>query len=147
MRPGIVITAAALSVVVLGTAVWAFSPRLSADGRSVERSVDDPVITIDKPWDAYPAAGIEAVLVLRDDCLLLGDDVVFWPYGTTWDASAQAVVFVNQTAAPVGGVFRGGGGEYEPDVDFESLIGTEAADAIRVCLGKTDSAKVLVAAQ
>jgi len=50
------------------------------------------------------------------------------------------------SAAPVGEVFEGGGGEYEPDVDFESLVGPEAADAIRVCVRKTDSTNVLVAA-
>jgi hypothetical protein len=145
MRPGIVIAAAALAVAVLAAGVWAFSPDGSADGRADDEGGPGPVITADEPWNGYPGAQVDGLLVLRDDCLLLGDDIVFWPYGTTWDATAQAVVFVGHPPAPVGEVFKGGGGEYGPEVDFESLVGTEAGDAIRSCLRKTDSPGVLVA--
>ena len=84
MRPRVVVAAAALAVSVLGAALWALSPDVSADGQS-DRGGVDPVITADEPWNAYPAAGVEAVLVLHEDCLLLGEYVVFWPYGTTGD--------------------------------------------------------------
>src|SRR6476619_4418712 len=47
----------------------------------------------------YPAASLSGRLSLRDGCLMIGDGVVFWPAGTSWDAAHREVVF--------GGDFRG----------------------------------------
>ena len=55
-------------------------------------------------------------------------------------------MFADHSVAAVGEVFKGGGGEYGPGVDFESLIGADAADAIRACLHKTNVSEVMVAA-
>lgn len=69
----------------------------------------------------------------------------FGPYGTHWDEGAKAVVFEDGSAVRVGDVFHGAGGEYGTDVDFASLIGAKAGDAISTCLEATHADGVLVA--
>ena len=92
-----------------------------------------PVITLDDGWNAYPTAMVAGRLDLRDGCLLLGDEVVFWPHHTTWDADRQAVQFDGdfRGAAPahVGQEFSGGGGFFSSEdlrrtdgVDVDSLL-------------------------
>jgi hypothetical protein len=45
----------------------------------------------------------------------------------------------------VGEVFDGGGGHYEPSVDFESWLGNETGAAIEDCLTRTNAPGVVFA--
>jgi hypothetical protein len=74
-------------------------------------------------------------------CLLLGDEVVFWPHHTTWDAERQAVHFDGnfREAAPahVGEEFSGGGGFFSS----EGLRRTDGVDtaALLRCVRATNA--------
>ena len=71
--------------------------------------VDGPVVAVSRPGAAYPMALVQGNLNLRGDCMMLGNAVVFWPAGTSWDDENQSVVFSGDFdgAAPVGSPLRG----------------------------------------
>lgn len=110
-----------------------------------------PVIANPEEDNGYPSAEVSGLLELRNGCLILGGDVVFWPYRATWDADAQAVVFRDapqfEDAAPatVGAVFTGGGGFYPADTDFRAWRGAEFADPIEKCQTATNTKNVVFA--
>lgn len=86
-------------------------------------------------------------LTLVDGCLLLGDEVVFWPRGTTWDEDAQAVTFGgafdDAPDAVVSEEFTGGGGHYSV-ANVDGLPSLDA-DVVRQCVEATGAAGVVVA--
>jgi hypothetical protein len=102
-----------------------------------------PVITPADLWQDRPLAGVSGVLTMRDNCLLLGGDIVFWLYGTRWDEEREAVVFDDDSAVAVGEEFDGGGGysdlrgDVSGPLDVESWLGEDAGAAIRECSEKT----------
>lgn len=110
-----------------------------------------PVITYPEEVNDYPLAGVDGLLELREGCLALGGDVVFWPYGARWDEDAKAVVFHDapqfEEAAPaqVDVVFSGGGAYYSDDTDFRSWLGDEFAAPIEECQKATDTRDVVYA--
>ena len=53
---------------------------------------------------------IEGPLTLSGGCLLVGEFPVVWPYGTTWDAQAQAVRLSDGQVVALGDRVSGGGG-------------------------------------
>src|SRR4051812_38747750 len=89
-------------------------PVLLRETSDAEGFVDGPVVSAAATSGAYPDALVEGSLSLRDGCLLLGESVVYWPAGTSWDAEGQAVTFSRafEGASParVGLSFKGGGG-------------------------------------
>lgn len=120
--------AALVVLVSLATGWWPGGP--AADG-----ATDGPVIANAEEWNAYPLALVQGRLELVDGCLLLGDDVVFWPHGTTWDEERQSVEFDDAPAAAVGARFSGGGG-YLSLENVRGLDGVDA-DAVARCLRDT----------
>lgn len=106
-----------------------------------------PVITIaEREWNSYPMAVIAGTLVEEKNCLLLDDHLVFWPHGTSWDTDAHAVIQTDGSRAVVGDPYRGGGGEYDTDVDVADLLGSQdAADRIADCLASTGAHGLVVA--
>ena len=114
-------------------------------------TADLPVVTFPEEADDFPLAGVEGVLELRQGCLVLGGDVVFWPYGATWDQDAEAVVFSDAphfedaASAQVGETFSGGGAYYQSPTDFRSWLGDEFADLIDGCRSATDISDVVFA--
>lgn len=104
-----------------------------------------PVITPSEAWNGHPTAEVDGVLKLRRGCLLLNGEVVFWPKGTGWDPTTRAVTFDGLPAAPVGEIFRGGGGYYDSGTDFESWLGHETGSAIEGCLSRTNASGVVFA--
>ena len=77
---------------------------------------------------------------------MLGDAVVFWPAGTSWDAESQSVVFSGDFdgAARVGSRFVGGGGVYAPDDDFLHGLGA-AGTVLRDCVAATGARNLTLA--
>ena len=142
MRPRTVASALAVGVLVSGG--WACSPDSPPSAEDLGTGTR-PVITPAEPWNGYPGAIVSGDLHLRHGCLLLNDDVVFWPYGTGWDDATHAVTFDDHPPAPVGEFFKGGGGAYGLDVKFKSWLGAETGGAIRDCLHKTGSSLVVFA--
>lgn len=109
-----------------------------------------PVITPSEPWDTYPFGGVGGELTLSNGCLLLDNEVVFWPYDSDWDASSRTVTFAGAFAgnrpAQVGNMFEGGGGGFSAETtDFVSLLGAEAGNAIEDCLAATGLIGVVLA--
>ncbi|MCW2790951.1 MAG: hypothetical protein JWO76_49 [Nocardioides sp.] len=89
----------------------------------------------------YPLARINGRLSMRDDCLLIGDAVAFWPAGTGWSADRRAVTFGGDfegaPPAAVGSTFRGGGGVYEPTDSLDGLLSTDDIELLENCMEKT----------
>ncbi|MQW78186.1 hypothetical protein GHK92_20165 [Nocardioides sp. dk4132] len=88
----------------------------------------DPSSSGNGPVVAHRAEGdgsgdgalIEGSLAMSGGCLLVGDLPVVWPYGTTWDAEAQAVRLSDgQVVASRGRVSGGGGYHYLGDLAAE----------------------------
>lgn len=71
---------------------------------------------------------IEGPLTLSGGCLLVGDFPVVWPYGTTWDAQAQAVRLSDGQVVALGDRVSGGGG-----YPYLSDLGTEFAEPLAAC--------------
>lgn len=114
-------------------------------GNEQENATNSPVITIADDWNSYPAAAMSGTLKERDGCLLIGQSVVFWPRGTTWNADSKTVVQSNGTRVAVGEKFSGGGGSYDPDTDFAGLVGSTAGEAVKACLEKTRAQEAVIA--
>ena len=108
--------------------------------------VDGPVVALSRTGAAYPMALVQGNLNLRGACLMLGDAVVFWPAGTSWDAKSRSVVFSGDFdgAVPVGSHFVGGGGVYSPDNDFLRGLGP-AGDVLRDCVAATGARDLTLA--
>ena len=89
---------------------------------------------------------VQGNLDLRGDCMMLGNAVVFWPAGTSWDDESQSVVFSGDFdgAAPVGSHFVGSGGVYTSDDDFLRGLGA-AGDVLRDCVAATGARNLTLA--
>lgn len=138
MRRHLVIAAGVVvALVLLALAAGAWLRDSPTEGGS-----DGPVIPLGEDWSSYPTAEVTGPLTLVDGCLLLNDDVVFWPHGATWDEDRQAVVFGGDVEvadpAPVGADFAGGGGFFSAEnvEDLDSLD----ADALLRCQRETGAA-------
>ena len=108
-----------------------------------------PVITrVADPRVPYPLADVTGRLTLRDDCLMIGDQVVFWPAGTSWDETKQEVVFAGDFAkaanARLDAEFTGGGGVFDVDSTVD-LLAARSEAALRSCIVKTDASSALLA--
>lgn len=134
-RGAATVHAAAMCLVLMLSACGTAAGETSASGPASQL----PVITYPEEARDYPLAGVEGSLELREGCLVLGGDIVFWPYGATWDEDAEAVVFTDapqfEDAAParVDAVFSGGGAYYQTNTDFRSWLGAEFAAPIEGC--------------
>ena len=108
--------------------------------------VDGPVVAVSRPGAAYPMALVQGNLNLRGDCMMLGNAVVFWPAGTSWDDESRSVVFSGDFdgAAPVGSHFVGSGGVYTSDDDFLRGLGS-AGDVLRDCVVATGARNLTLA--
>ena len=88
------------------------------------------------PVVAHPDGGdgsgadalIEGPLALSGGCLLVGEFPVVWPYGTTWDAQAQAVRLSDGQLVALGDRVSGGGG-----YPYLSDLGAEFAEPLADC--------------
>ncbi|GAA2153902.1 hypothetical protein GCM10009844_39020 [Nocardioides koreensis] len=108
--------------------------------------VDGPVVALPYPNGIRPMADVWGELTLRGDCLMLGDGVVFWPAGTSWDAESQSVVFSGDFdgSVSVGSHFEGAGGVYSLTDDFLRGLG-DSGDVLRDCVAATGARDVRLA--
>lgn len=100
--------------------------------------VDGPVIATGggRPW---PLAGVTGRLTLEQGCLLLAGDPVYWPNGTSWDATTQEVVFSDGSRLGLGSRLSGGGGGFS-GADLAAVRpNTRAVSATLACIRRTDS--------
>ncbi|GAA1761832.1 hypothetical protein GCM10009795_005350 [Nocardioides hankookensis] len=111
----------------------------SEDSDSGKPSNDaGPVITAAGDWESTPAADMRGRLVLKDGCLQIGDDAIFWLHGTRWDQDAQGVVLTDGSKAIAGRQFHGGGGVYDTGTDFADLLDSnDAANKLTECVDRT----------
>ena len=138
MRLGVGLAAVAAAV--------ALTLALRPDPSDATGVVDGPVVAVSSPGAAYPMALVRGTLNLRGDCLMVGDAVVFWPAGTSWDSESQSVVFSGafDGAARVGSRFVGGGGVYSADAEFLRGLGA-AGDVLRDCVAATGARDLTLA--
>lgn len=138
MRRPRAITSATL-LLVGALAIWTGK---AAVGDGDEAKTDGPVIAV-AGWNSYPTAEITGQLRLIEGCLLIGESVVFWSAGTSWDAENQAVEFEDAELVHVGDNFSGGGGHYSRG-DLDGLDGVDAA-AVSACLRRTGADDAVIA--
>lgn len=86
---------------------------------------------------------------MRDGCLMIGEGVVFWPAGTSWDEAKHEVEFGGDfngsPSARVGSTFDGGGGLFDVEGDMSGVLSTHAEIALRECLDLTGATRTLLA--
>lgn len=102
--------------------------------------VDGPVMFAPGPsTDGGEDALIEGVLVRDGDCLFVGTAepgdrfAALWPFGTSWDDDAEAVVTSGGDVIPVGSIVSAGGG-YPYAEKVQQLSATDAfVDRVEHC--------------
>ncbi|WP_432562095.1 hypothetical protein [Kineococcus sp. SYSU DK003] len=72
----------------------------------------------------------------------MGETVVVWPKGVSWDEEQESLVLADGTSVAVGEDVSGGGGSMETAA-VNSLFGSDAAQALREC-GVEVGAQVVV---
>lgn len=116
----------------------------SSDGTETEP--EPAVLTMPSDWSFFPEAGVSGDLTVEAGCILVSDYLVIWPYGTTWDSSAETVTFTegDVTSVGIGEHFSGGGGQL-PDRVYNAELDSEDADSMNRCLADTDALGTLFA--
>lgn len=127
---------AAVVVVVVGLNVWLAT-------RSDDQSgTTGPVITLPE-WNAIPAALVRGTLRLERACLLLGDQVVLWPSGSSWNQDDETVTVGDSTFA-MGDFVSGSGGGYPFGPNYADPFGDEAYAAAKSCAQRVGANEYVV---
>jgi hypothetical protein len=114
------------------------------DASKAQGADGHPVIAVREDWNVYPQARVRGTLTLAHGCLLLDGRVAFWPRGTTWDDSAQAVVFRGGSSVVVGQRLEAAGGVFS-FTDLASVLDAGSAIAIGNCMRKTGADSAIFA--
>ncbi|GAB3023086.1 hypothetical protein GCM10011376_39010 [Nocardioides flavus (ex Wang et al. 2016)] len=139
----------------IGVAAGTLALWFAIDGAGAEPEVPTtgplPVITPETPWESLPAAEVEGRLTMRDGCLLLDSEIVFWEHGTRWDPESEAVVLDNDDTVGLGEDFVGGGGHFDlrgddsGPLDVRSWLGRDPGRSIESCSGATGITALVLA--
>ena len=122
--------------VAAGVAAWTCAA--CADGPAVPTAaagsrVDGPVIVVTGTSEGGSnASAATGRLSLIDGCLLLGDSVVVWEEGTSWDPDHQEVVLSGGDRLAMGADVLAAG---DPVDDLAQILGRRGADAAAACGG------------
>ncbi|MCW2815468.1 MAG: hypothetical protein JWN84_2923 [Nocardioides sp.] len=95
----------------------------------------EPIITLNRQSDAWPAALIIGSLTEREGCLLIDDDVAVFPFGTTRDSSGIAFPDGEQVSVPSD--VRMAGGQFDDLTLAQSDLPIVPMDAVRTCASAT----------
>jgi hypothetical protein len=129
------------AVLLVGCGTDGGNSSIEAAGPVITRVVDSKI--------PYPSAGLSGRLSLRDGCLMLGEGVVFWPAGTSWDGARGEVVFGGDfhgsPNARVDVTFTGGGGLVALEDDLSGLLSKDAEATLRECINKTGATHAVLA--
>ena len=130
-----------LAMLLLGCGTHAMASTVGASNPVITRAASAEV--------PDPLATVSGRLSQRHGCLMIGDGVVFWPAGTTWDGSHREVVFGGDFRgsphAPTGRTFTGGGGLWDPRDDMSGVVDSRAEAALEECVAKTGATQVVLA--
>ena len=116
-------TAGALACVAVLTA---------CSGSSVSARLHGPLLVSEGSWDAGMAAALGGQLARVGPCIGMGESMVVWPEGVSWDEDAESMVLPDGTLVGLGETVSGGGGGMTTSA-VNSLFGSDAADALREC--------------
>ena len=125
-----------------GLLVALLAASASACSGDEESVANGPVIRRSEDPPAYPLALVRGSLNLRDGCLMVGENVVFWPVGTTWEPETESVtfgeVFEGAPSISVGSRAELGGGVIGGRTDLQEVLDDDRArDALLTCLEAT----------
>jgi len=101
--------------------------------------VDGPVIATGGGRQTWPLAGVTGRLTMEQGCLLIAGFPVYWPNGTSWDATTREVVFSDGTRLGLGSSLSGGGGTYSGTDLAAAQPKTTAVAATLACVRRTGS--------
>ena len=108
----------------------------------MEPSVDGPVIARGSGWpDDGTDDGFGGTLDFSDGCIRVGESLVVWPHGASWEPKEQVVVTKEGTRFRDGDAFNSGVG-YLPGTQDEFLANDAVAKVVRDC--KVSEVLVLV---
>ncbi|QCW49785.1 hypothetical protein FE634_04040 [Nocardioides dongxiaopingii] len=94
-----------------------------------------PVIALNSESNGWPAALISGSLVEREGCLLIGNQVAVFPFGTTRDASGTE--FPDGTRVAVPSEVRMTGGHYDDLTLIQSDLPVVPMAEVKTCAGAT----------
>jgi hypothetical protein len=123
----------------------------SEAGSGADVSLDGPLlVTADPPAADGDAAPVSGPLSYESGCLRIGDHLVVWPNGTSWDDSAARLTFQGGTEAGVGDQISAEAVLLRPDELIEawggdSQISGDVASQVRGCAGTDGEVAVFAA--
>lgn len=102
------------------------------DGAKDEQAVpDNPVISLNSEANAWPTAEIRGALTEREGCLLIGNSVAVFPFGTKW--RSPEIVFDDGTTVRVGTQVSMGGGSFNADEATLDGLPIVPVDKVKAC--------------
>ncbi|MEZ0493829.1 hypothetical protein AB2L28_16445 [Kineococcus sp. TBRC 1896] len=104
----------------------------ACSGSSASARLHGPLLVSDGRWDSGMAAALGGQLARVGPCIGLGESMVVWPDGVSWDEDAESLVLPDSTPVGLGDDVSGGGGSMTTS-SVDSLCGPDAADALREC--------------
>jgi hypothetical protein len=110
--------------------VCALSVGGCGDAESALDASSPVIAAVEAPRDTPAAAYDGAVIGEEGGCLVIGDEVVVWGVGTTWDEDSSEVVLPSGQRLAVGDQVSGGGGAIP---DPRSYFGDAVADRVDEC--------------
>ncbi len=122
--------------------VLACATVLTSCSNSASASLEGPLLISEGSWNAGMAASVGGELAWVGRCVGVGETVVVWPKGVSWDEEQESLVLADGTSVAVGEDVSGGGGSMETAA-VNSLFGSDAAQALREC-GVEVGAQVVV---
>ncbi|GAB3465999.1 hypothetical protein GCM10027519_33770 [Kineococcus endophyticus] len=124
-------------------AVLACTALLAAcSGTSASASLDGPLLVSGGSWDDAMTAAIGGPVTKVGTCVGIGESMVVWPEGVSWNEDSQSLVLPDGTQVALGSEVSGGGGGMTTSA-IDSLFGSEAAEGLREC-GVEDGEDVVV---
>lgn len=99
---------------------------------STSASLDGPLLVSEGSWDDSMTALVGGEVSRVGSCIGLGDSMVVWPQGVSWDEDSEALTLGDGTVVELGEEVHGGGGSMGIGA-VNSLFGDDAAQALKDC--------------
>jgi hypothetical protein len=117
----------------LAAGVLACAALLTAcSGSSASASLQGPLLVSEGSGKNAMLVALVGPLTRIGTCIGLGERMVVWPEGVSWDDEQESLVLADGAQVPLGGDVYGSGGSMSASA-VGSLFGSDAADALREC--------------
>jgi hypothetical protein len=101
-------------------------------GSSASAKLHGPLLVSEGSWNSAMAAALGGELARVGPCIGMGESMVVWPEGVSWDEEEESLLLPDGTLVGLEENVSGGGGSM-PTSAVNSLFGSDAAEALREC--------------